>query len=597
MKDEIFKACPSAYGVLINHYCQQYADNGVSYVELSFSAGGLLTSATFLVIVDKSFDTSLCPAISVSRKSKPAAGPTSGSLPADVASESNFNLETSQALISDSVLESAVKRARYEPFLTTAGTDHLQLSASLDLRGDISDAYMSSQVDTQTVDISPLTHNLSTSTQGLGANEDLCEEGILLVPLQGSTAVTASDASAVPPFISKPFLVPREQTGRNNSIPWKSFLLYNSKPRKQVVTFLAAVSRCKPGDAVFCEVDDAGNWSPLQGPVESRRQSQYTADHSLANKHYGDIASNNEKMSLFLKNEHVTQSSTNAPHVHADTAETLLLFAKRITEDDNLAKVYPNQFTNESICGRLTEVLSLADRNDELAVRQRRAIVGLDWVGDELGHPFCIFSHSKYIALVKKWQKFNSKFGIRIHAGEGPLRPSTVDPSDSPVRLAFYLHMYIVVEGIKNIVNKLVEIGANVNVRIGHGVAFLFGINEDENDKDFFMKYLEDFRMNYLVERNIVCELNPTSNHMLLSASFHNHKSLSNVRTLQAFLRHDLPVCLGTDDDGIWAIAKCKEHSQHCRYCTSTSLDRCLIQFIVLQGNIVKPSSTATSAP
>ena len=60
----------------------------------------------------------------------------------------------------------------------------------------------------------------------------------------------------------------------------------------------------------------------------------------------------------------------------------------------------------------------------------------------------------------------------------------------------------------------------------------------------------------------IVCELNPTSNHMLLGDTF-DGTSNRNRRSLAVFFEEDLPVVLCTDDDGVWAIHKCKRHYRH----------------------------------
>lgn len=50
---------------------------------------------------------------------------------------------------------------------------------------------------------------------------------------------------------------------------------------------------------------------------------------------------------------------------------------------------------------------------------------------------------------------------------------------------------------------------------------------------------------------------------MLLPSTFQDNNSTNNVRTLPTFLAAKLPVVLATDDDGIWAIHKCKRHYYH----------------------------------
>jgi adenosine deaminase len=50
-----------------------------------------------------------------------------------------------------------------------------------------------------------------------------------------------------------------------------------------------------------------------------------------------------------------------------------------------------------------------------------------------------------------------------------------------------------------------------------------------------------------------VCELCPTSNHVLLPSSF-NVQHPNNDRTLRSYISQGLPVVLATDDEGIWTI-------------------------------------------
>ena len=60
---------------------------------------------------------------------------------------------------------------------------------------------------------------------------------------------------------------------------------------------------------------------------------------------------------------------------------------------------------------------------------------------------------------------------------------------------------------------------------------------------------MSHFRM-FLKDNGIVCELNPTSNHMLLSSTFADEAVVKNKRCLRTFLDEEMPVVLGTDDDG-----------------------------------------------
>ena len=101
-------------------------------------------------------------------------------------------------------------------------------------------------------------------------------------------------------------------------------------------------------------------------------------------------------------------------------------------------------------------------------------------------------------------------------------------------------------------------------LRIGHGVAFLAGTRDPVArfaDNDLFDR-LDDFRHAFLQSHKVVCELNPTSNHLLLGDTFVDDEA-RNVRVLRLFMKANLPVVLCTDDDGFWAIHKCREHYRH----------------------------------
>jgi len=128
----------------------------------------------------------------------------------------------------------------------------------------------------------------------------------------------------------------------------------------------------------------------------------------------------------------------------------------------------------------------------------------------------------------------------------------------------------IMIQKTKNL--KLVEI----NVRIGHGVAFLYGFDESKefrklanNEYEVINNYtgedmnsilineIAKFRENVLRRFQIVCELNPSSNNMLLADTFSTSEHIKNNNTLKVFINAKLPVTLCTDDDG------CKVHHSH----------------------------------
>jgi adenosine deaminase len=192
-------------------------------------------------------------------------------------------------------------------------------------------------------------------------------------------------------------------------------------------------------------------------------------------------------------------------------------------------------------------------------------VAGIDWVGDEFGFPFCAFTHVGVLEKIVLCRKINPNFGIRIHAGEGLIRFSSAEGDEqSRVGRLFKFHLFTLMLSIKKIHSYLMDSAAKsenskCHIRIGHGVAFLY--KSDKNPDSFLNVKLDEFRR-FLKTENIPCELNPTSNHMLIPATF-GRETVTNDRSLTAFLKYDLPVVLCTDDDGVWAIRKCSCHYHH----------------------------------
>lgn len=375
-------------------------------------------------------------------------------------------------------------------------------------------------------------------------------------------------------YLTTQFDVPDAE--RTLSPPWRKMAPYYRKSTGQSHRFLAAFARDKAGTNYLALGDDGLNFCNL--PYNHREA--YSSLSSITSKdnlpylmNFIDTNIGSEGKDRKLLNS-VNQLGFSELCGSGEICHVMQLFAKIVCDGDEwIQKIYPDFFTNNSAFAKLRNRIipkkgqSLKEDDEKLMV----AVVGLDWVGDELGHPFCAFQHSSVVDLVAEWMKYNPNFGVRIHAGEGPVRPSTMEPCDSPLRLAFYLHMYIVIEGIRSYFDKLEEKLTSMgmknfepNIRIGHGVAFLFNDrNLGSNEIDaaaIFLEYLREFRK-FLRDKGIVCELNPTSNHMLLSSSFDGDNS--NTRTLRKFLTERVPVCLGTDDDGIWSIPRCNLHNSH----------------------------------
>jgi adenosine deaminase len=238
----------------------------------------------------------------------------------------------------------------------------------------------------------------------------------------------------------------------------------------------------------------------------------------------------------------------------------LKFMANYLCDDKQLEKIFDGYFVEKNFKEKFEVLLKDED------------VVGFDLVGDETGFPYSPFSHDKFIDLIEKFQttddgkrKKNKKFGVRLHAGEGPIRPAKGSLLSSPLRIAFMLHMYVLMQSIRNLHAKLKAKDLIPNIRIGHGIAFLHGyqrfhaatcapLSETFAPSEFHIDIAE-FR-DFLRRNEVVCELCPTSNFVLLSDSF-DGDNLSNRSTLKAFLREKLSVVLCTDDEGIIDLGDC----------------------------------------
>lgn len=176
-------------------------------------------------------------------------------------------------------------------------------------------------------------------------------------------------------------------------------------------------------------------------------------------------------------------------------------------------------------------------------------VVGLDWVGDENGLPYCALIHTRILTLIKNKNTKLKKFGLRLHAAEGVLQNSTTD-ENGIMFYAFAFHMFVLISQVK----KVNETGGTDKLpfRIGHGVAFLYGLSSPKQNK--LDLDLHEFRK-FLKDNNIVCEVNPSSNHMLLPGCSKN--------LISDFISSEIPFTLCTDDDGIFGIHKCSRHRRH----------------------------------
>mmetsp|Transcript_16969 Transcript_16969/g.22223 ORF Transcript_16969/g.22223 Transcript_16969/m.22223 type:complete len:527 (-) Transcript_16969:361-1941(-) len=223
--------------------------------------------------------------------------------------------------------------------------------------------------------------------------------------------------------------------------------------------------------------------------------------------------------------------------------------------DEKLSKLYQDELKKIQKFETKMLVKPQNSREETLFQMRRNLIVGLDWVGDEYMFPFCALSHTSVVDFVQKCNKFNERFGVRIHGGENVVRPVRGNISQEH-NIAYEMTMMILMKGVDLLIEK------RLPVRIGHGVAFL---SPTEGNSDLGKK-LESFRKS-CQEKEVSFEINPTSNDMLLIDDFQSKDIKNNGAKLADHLSFDgkqhpgAIIC--TDNDGIWAIHKCKPHYHH----------------------------------
>lgn len=604
MKDPIVEAFPSVLGILLNTTLHRYAKAGVQYVEYSVSCGDLLneneikakkfkamTSEVYSTDYFKNramktpqFKTNAALRRAESLKGMSSRANKQSSQTADAGKSYETQEEETQenetevdfATTDDGGMSYETQEEETEIVYATTGKSYKTEEEGTEILTSLEPALMS---------------------QSASSNPELA----VLERLQTENSSKPIDYVA---FIEAPEIPKMLNEGVRQVPPaWRQHINYFEKPSDQDYHFLAAFNR--DSKVVYHKIR-RGVWLPAAS-ISGSSTANATAKPSMiptetpstvpslspsseppapqgphltprqANELLADIASDFSEMLLFLRSHETFLRSIDvnivvpdlniSPNMFETLCEDgricnyLKVLAQVLCQDEFVAKMYPAQLPSSAPVSTGLKVHALQE--SEHIRRLHPLVVGLDWVGDELGHPFCIFSHDSFIDLVEKWKAHNPKFGLRFHAGEGPIRPSSRDSMCSKVRLAFYLHMYILVEGIRLCHTKLVRRKVVPCIRIGHGVAFLYGSDIPAGvPAPPIVAYLKEFRT-FLKDSEIVCELNPTSNHMLLSSTFGTATHLKNQRTLRMFLQEGVPVVLGTDDDGIWAIHKCRCHYHH----------------------------------
>jgi adenosine deaminase len=547
MKDPIVDAFPEVLAILVNSACFRYGKAGVSYVEFSVSCGDLITEEKFDALNKKTFSDPLVPLpVNKKRSAMVASERKTKAVRLDVGEDI--------ARAARSLLPSALGSSAALSAFALAGAGATVLVPGANVISPTGTSVASTTAP-------PSSRPSMTFSEG---GDAAVGSGVETTPM----TFDAPGAETIPaePVLQVPATMPAPLQDKK-SLTWHKHVDHMDRPRNQKVTFLAAFNRDQ--SVVYHGVNKEGSLEVAEKP----------GSHTGAYEQLGNMARDvpaivaalgTDLGAEVLLPDELQWLHGNVQHVEqlcegpAPICRYLRALAQILCRDDSIGVMYPNLITANS------RVEQLRKKMESAASRRKyvQMVAGLDWVGDELGHPFCIFSHDNYVSLVADWMQHNAYFGVRFHAGEGPIRPSTRHGATSDLRLAFYLHMYILSEGImlyhRKLTAKLLEMGRadlKPRIRIGHGVAFLWG-SDNEKSEHWFDIHMKEFR-GFLRENEIVCELSPTSNHMLLPSTFHNRERTTNKRTLRSFLDAELPVVLSTDDDGIWAIHKCKCHHRH----------------------------------
>eukprot|EP01036_Dinobryon_divergens_P029068 gene29068-38122_t len=518
LKDRILDVHPEVAGILLNTTNREYEKAGVNYIEYSVSSGDIIDFQSSEK--DGKFAAMLTKVYESQTsvtKTRPTKGRASG------ANSRNNSLSSMDEVVNGSEIQTASIVAPNQ-FLCRNKNSSTKSST-----GAVSIFEPTRGSDEVATSISSYNRGLESST---------------LVSISAPLIPNNTGMSTLPALRKC-----------NYKLKWRSFVEYNEKPNGQIFKFLAAFNREK---ITHSEIWPWG---------EDFKRDHLKAFHKLAMNEFKAISFleglRNRDGAAELRDE------LNQAFEGNILTEKLHVIAKWFCSDDAVSLLYPGHIEK---CSKLRE--KLLENDGQLL----HYVVGLDWVGDELGHPFCAFNHSSFIDLVRTCRGYNPKFGVRIHAGEGIIRPASFEGNldASECYQAFCLHLFILMETIKKIDSKL-----GSTIRIGHGIGFLFGSENEFDDAGnltnnnteivlsesvkYLLRELHLFRKNYLRidggGRGIVCELCPTSNNMLLSSSFNDHNH--NTPTLKTFLKLGLAVTLCTDDDGVWRIKKCATHNHH----------------------------------
>lgn len=602
MRDVIVNQYPEVLSILANHVLHTYAEVGVTYIEFSVSVTDLLKKV-FLrqnkkqkevlwrsLITDDVFSSNYEDSLEEHMPRKSSVSK---------ASRLDSNHDSQKVNVAASV-----QATQLDDFQEQASCSTTQPTQPRDTETNVVENFCSNTTPTVT-SLVPSSHSSIVKNCPISSVVKQSVTAIKSWPLQTNylSAIRSSSAESLKPH-------------------WRQHCReYYNKNRRQRWKFLAAFNRTKTSAMCYPHFCTGGSSNENGTPTVAL---EYVPLKSVSMGIYYliDLVSDTTRIATLLGIQQPVNSLGEEELLHA--------FAQRLCCDDIIEQIYPGHIPSASTSASLTSIQQLANgfesyqqtvesnSTNEQMPSLAGCVVGIDLVGDEFGFPFSPFTHKRFIAQIQRCRAVSRDFGVRVHAGEGLIRHSTLDEPmkqegnntdstgaiflASPAK-AFMLHVYILMESMRMLQNNLAATAPLCstsrrasNVRIGHGIAFLFEAQRwveqkralmtkngnianaadvaDNSDGahtqaipvlSYFSKQVEEFRC-FLIEHDIPCELNPTSNHMLLqtgSGDDHRKGGIQNSRTLRSFLDSNLPVVICTDDDGIWAISKCARHNFH----------------------------------
>ena len=261
-----------------------------------------------------------------------------------------------------------------------------------------------------------------------------------------------------------------------------------------------------------------------------------------------------------------------------------IAYIKRPTNDHNSKERSP-------VCRLVGQLEKLKDfmkssyeaySENESRIPYSEAIVGLDWLSDELGRPYCLFASPPVTTAIKSIRhflsekfhvtdqlkyspmptvdgtRFKNRFGIRIHCGEC-VQVRSVGTAEHITYAA--RHCRFACEAIvKALTETQISEEEKEHCRIGHGVGIIevkrFVEANNISNLDDSASIIESLQK--LMETAPVFELNLTSNDSLLFKGKHNDcLPLSQVtRDIESGIKSSDKVkfLVCCDNEGIWPL-------------------------------------------